>query len=309
MRKALISLFCIFCVFYLACCSTSDEHEKEIKDACKSASIILNRIEFVDSIDSQATKEKIKRHINSIDSAVYAIGDSTLVSFLYPSAYDVKRELGRILALDDYAYLRYKVYGITNGYSVEKYALISYQDSLICPVKIVDINDETELDFQLKECEYSFTSVMEYLSVLSSKSEDELQEMREEKLKSIEEQRKADEERRNAPKSWDEVAMWMKKKGYTIIGIYKGALAYAGTLVLYKKGSSTYLSSCSISSNPVDFEFANKLTKLNSNTYQYNEPGSDMPERYVISGSELVTYCYNPDVYEWVNMGSYHQIY
>lgn len=36
---------------------------------------------------------------------------------------------------------------------------------------------------------------------------------------------------------------------------------------------------------------------------------SDMPERYTIIGGELITYCYNPDMGEWVNMGSYYQVY
>ncbi len=319
MKRSILSILFICTLIIIESCS-SGEYDKAIKDACAQVNCTAHNIEFVDSIDNQSTKEQVLQYITSIDNTVAAIGDSALVEFLCPEASITKHTLEKIRDLGDYAYLKYRVEASTNGIHTIKYALVSYREDLMAPVKIVDEYYQSDMDIQLKDCEYSVKSLIDELTLLKSKTPEELQQMKYEKEQRIEKQRKAnqaqlatqkkaEDERRDAPSSWEDVAQWMRKKGYSVIGIYKGNGAYAGTLILYKKGRNTYLSTCSLSNNPVDFEFANRLRKLNSTTYQYNEPGSDMPEKYIVNGGELISYCYNPDMSEWVNMGSYYQVY
>lgn len=108
--------------------------------------------------------------------------------------------------------------------------------------------------------------------------------------------------------SWHDVAQIVGKH-FKVIGIYKGTMASAPTLILYKKDSRTYLTTCHMSEEPIHHEFAYQLRKLSSTTYQYSEPGDDMPERFVVDGNTLETYTYNPDMGEWVFMGDYWQVY
>lgn len=319
MRKFIYSFFAFCTIFFTASCS-SGEYDKAIKDACEQVNCTAHNIVFVDSIDNNSTKEQVLQYIASIDSAVVAIGDSALVEFLCPEASTTKQNLEKIRDLGDYAYLRFKVDATSNGRILTKYALVSYREDLMRPIKIVDEDYQSDMEFQLKDSEFSIKSTIEDLKNLQSKTPEELLQMKVEKEQRIEEQRKADEERweaqkkaeeerRNAPSSWEGVAQWMKKKGCSVVGIFKSNGGYGGALTIYKRGGGTYIASCSLSATPVDFQFADNLRKVSGSTYQHNEPGSDMPERYTISGGELITYCYNPDMGEWVNMGSYYQVY
>lgn len=295
----------ILLVSVLASCSHQavDENEQAIRDVCKNEQLILHSIAFLDTIDSNISRERIHDDIDSLSKAIESVGDSSLISILYPTSFKQKRELENLLSLDDYAYLRYKInVSNTNGYNINKYALVPFREDLMGPIKLVDEDYEFPIDFQTKESEMILKTVLEYLTLLQSKSAEELEDMKNKALLQI-------EEARNAPSSWSDVAKWMQKRGCTVVGIFQGTQAYSGTLTIYSKGGTYYIASCSISCNPVDFEYADILRKLNSYTYQHNEPGSDMPEKYVINGSLLISYCYNPDMNEWVNMGSYHKQY
>lgn len=316
MRRSIYSFAITFCIVLLAVSCSEGEHDQEIKNACRACYIICDDIEFVDSIESQATKNIIQQYIDSIDNAIVSIGDSSTVELLCPEASTCKSELADLLCLDDYAYLRYRVYSRAG----DKYALVSYRPELIHPTKIVDTNYRPDIECRLKDEEPNLRKLFNQINMLQSKSEEELLQMRTERLRDIEAihkaeeeraatERKAEEERRNAPTTWDGVAQWMKKKGCSVIGIFKSNGGFGGVLAIYRKGGGTYIASCSLDSSPVDFEYADNLRKVGSNTYQHNEPGSDMPERYTINDGELTTYCYNPDMGEWVNMGSYYQVY
>lgn len=109
--------------------------------------------------------------------------------------------------------------------------------------------------------------------------------------------------------SWSEVVSKLNKS-YKVIGIY--TLTQGGhdfTLIIYKKSGKYYISHCKMSDNPFEHENSDLLKKISSNTYIYNDPGSDMPEKYIINNGELDSYAYNPDVGEWVEMGTYWQVY
>lgn len=293
--KSLFFILSGLYVFFITGCSTN-EREKAILDACKETNFYPNSIVFHDSIDSQESKAIVREQITSLDNAIAAIGDSTIVELLCNSTFTTKQELQNILNIPDYAYLRYSLYGT----GVTKYALVPYREDLMGPIIIVDEGWESDIEIQLKEIGYK--SVMSDLENIQSLSAEELQAKKADALRHIEEQK-------TAPRSWQDVALLMQKKGCSIIGIFQGTQAYAGTLAIYSKGGIYYIAPCTISNNPIDFEYADRLRKMNSNSYQYNEPGSDMPEKYVISGSQLISYCYNPDMSEWVNMGSYNKVY
>lgn len=73
------------------------------------------------------------------------------------------------------------------------------------------------------------------------------------------------------------------------------------------------MSYCSFSRNPIDDDSIMRLKKKGGNTFEYNQEGSDMPERYKINKQgNMDSYTFNPDgPYgpEWVYMGSYTKIY
>ena len=319
MKKEFFRLIAFCALLFATSCSTG-EYDNAIKDACKEANCNAYDIEFVDSIDNNIIKRKVQQYIASIDSAIISIGDSALVEFLCPKASTIKKNLIMISNLSDYAYLRFRVEATRDSRNITKYALVSYREDLMYPIKIVDEDYLPEMDYQLKKSETSVKSLLNNLNLLKSKTPEErlqmkvekekhIEEQRIAKLKKLEEQKKIEEERRYAPKSWEDVAQWMKKKGCSVVGIFKSNSRYGGTLCIYKRGGGTYLSVCSICNKPIDFQFADKLRKVGSNAYQHNEPGSDMPERFIISSGELISYCYNPDMGEWVYMDSYYQVY
>lgn len=299
MKKLSFLIFSLVSLLIFCGCS-SDERIKAIEDACKEANCNATHIAFLDSIDSQESKAKIKEEIAFIDNIIKETGDSLIVPLLCPNALVVKQQLQKVLELPDYAYLRYKLYVKGDGANYDMYALVPYREDLMGEIKIVDYMWESDIEFQHKQI--AINSVRYDLENLLSYSP-------EERLKRKNEMIIYNEKQKNAPKSWQDVANVMKKKGCSVIGIYQGTQQYAGTLAIYSKGGTYYIAPCSISSEPVDYESADNLRKLNSNSYQHNEPGSDMPEKYVINGSQLISYCYNPDMGEWVNMGSYKKIY
>lgn len=110
-----------------------------------------------------------------------------------------------------------------------------------------------------------------------------------------------------SPDSWDKYVARLGKS-YKVIGIYtmmQGGEQYS--LILYRKGGRYYLNSCRMDSD-LNHESSEQVRK-SGNTYTYSEPGYDMPEKYVVRNGELNSYTYNPDVYEWVHMGEYWQVY
>ena len=109
--------------------------------------------------------------------------------------------------------------------------------------------------------------------------------------------------------SWNEI-MSKLDKSYKVIGIF--TMTQGGhefPLIIYKKNGKYYINHCEMSEKPFEHENSDFLKKLSSNTFMHNEPGSDMPEKYIINNGELDTYAYNPDVGEWVEMGTYWQVY
>ena len=109
--------------------------------------------------------------------------------------------------------------------------------------------------------------------------------------------------------SWNEVVSKLDKS-YKVIGIY--TMTQGGhefPLIIYKKNSKYYINHCEMSEKPFEHENSDLLKKISSKTFMHNEPGSDMPEKYIINNGELDSYAYNPDVSEWVEMGTYWQVY
>ena len=69
---------------------------------------------------------------------------------------------------------------------------------------------------------------------------------------------------------------------------------------------------CKLDKEPINDGNEMLLKKKSNNIFEYNEEGSDMPERFAIKGNHLYTYTFNPDSPygpEWVFMGSYTNIY
>ncbi len=117
------------------------------------------------------------------------------------------------------------------------------------------------------------------------------------------------EEVRPRSLSWKDVVASLGKS-YKVIGIY--TMWQGGTelnVIVYRKGGRYYISNCKKELSPFNHEYAESLVKKSSTTYVHNEPGSDMPEKFVIADGALRSYCYNPDMYEWVAMGEYWKVY
>lgn len=298
--------------------SKSGEYDDAICKAFIDVGYQVYNIEFIDTIDNNHTKTKIEKFIKSIDDVLDSINDPDLIVSYCPEAFQIKAKLKQILDPSDFSYLRYKVHASYKGErtKIVKYALVSCCKDTVTPIKIVNEHFDSDMYVKLQEIKPSVKSLLEALSIFRTKSKKELQQAKEEKLQiqrkvhkeELALQKKHEEEILNTPSSWDDVTKWVQKKGCTVMGIYKGNLAYSATLILYKKDGYTYLCTCSIDKNPVDFDYAYKLKKINSNTYQYNEPGSDMPERFKICDDVLISFCFNPDINQWVNMGTYEKI-
>ncbi len=308
MKRIILSFFAFVSLYLISSCSQGEPNESIIK-ACKENNIVVDRIVFQDTIKSEDVKSGIRDLISYFDGPIECIEDSGLIRVICPEAFKIRDALDKMLSYSDYAYLRYRVYGKYNGHPTESYALVSYVDTLIYPVKIVNEWDEVDIVNELNTIKPSALSAIEKVSSLLSKSHQELQAIADGKKQEAEMLRESNLEKTNRPTTWEDVAILMKKKGCTSIAIYKGMDAFAGTLAFYKKNGNAYLAACSLSDYPMDFEFSDKLKKINGNTYLFSEPGSNMPEKFVFNGSELITYCYNPEVGEWVNMGSYFQTY
>ncbi|MBQ0057746.1 MAG: hypothetical protein KBT20_08830 [Bacteroidales bacterium] len=308
MNRFFISFFAFVSLYVFVGCSQGEPNESIIK-ACKEKNIVVDRIVFQDTIKSEDVKSGIQELISYFDGPIECTEDSGLIKVICPEAFKIRDALEKMLSYNDYAYLRYKVYGKYNEHPTEVYALVSYIDSLIYPIKVVNEWDEVDIVNELNTIRPSALSAIEKVNSLLSKSHEELQAIADGKIQEAEMLRESKLERTNRPTTWEDVAILMKEKGCTSITIYKGMDAYAGTLAFYKKNGNAYLAACSLSDYPVDFEYSDKLKKINGNTYIFSEPGSDMPEKFVFNGTELITYCYNPEAGEWVNMGSYYQVY
>lgn len=332
MRKKIIFLLTLFAV--IICCKEnpntypagSVEYDIASKFMSYTKDYRLDTIVFEESFDTKIVKDSLALFLSKIDNGIKTIGDSEVVNVLIPNISYVREKITRIIQLEEIKLDEedsYKLYRIKTTYRTDKsckkefFAIIRNTDI------IISLNEpENDFAVQYKEVKSEINNVMYSVETLSQKDHSTLTKLKNEELKKQElariaaekaEKKRLAEIERNRIPDWDEVASIIKRKtGGKVIGIWNNG-PYIAT-VLYNRGGRVCMRHCQKSKEPLSPNgYEMRLRKISRNTYQYNEEGSDMPERFVINEyGDLDTYCYNPDgPYggEWVGMGSHTRVY
>lgn len=284
----------------------------DIKDIVKVRTI--NNAEYMDSIDIFNRKiEEYKKIIN----------DSSVIALLVPEESEVNYGSENYIFLVKHEYIEYKIETIPKDKGEEKkdfFTLISHENGVTITSPIVDKINDLELIANFNTLKVRYNNVLNKLEGLTHKPKDELALMckeEKERQKAAEKARIEAEKQAEANKpisSWNDVADIINNTTGKVIGIWRNRTGgMEMTLVIYQKKGTYYMSYCEFSKNPINEDSSMRLRKKSNSTFEYNQEGSDMPERFTINNSgDLEISTFNPDSPygpEWVDMGTYTKVY
>lgn len=332
MYKKKIVLLSVLLYFTVSCVNTNTSSEGEVEDVIREEFsyndfyYIIKDIVKVRTLSNVSYMDTISTFAKRIEEYKKVINDSSVISLLVPELSSINSENEIYMFQTKQEFTEYKIVAISKFEKIKDqdfFTLVSQTDGPITASPLVEKFEELDLvkDFNILKTRYN--NVLTKLEALTHKTKEELALMckeekeRQETARIAAEKARAEAERIEAEKnkpinSWKDVAEIINKK-VKLLGIWEDRRDYGLTIAMYQKGNNYYWTICEMSKNPLDWNNETQIFKKKNSTYIWKHEGSDMPEKYVISGKKMNYYVFNPDAPgisgEWVYMGTYTKIY